>query len=46
MISTTISAQTSSPKRELRGVWVASLGIDWLLLGVQAQMIFKSKEPT
>ncbi|MCL4551001.1 MAG: family 10 glycosylhydrolase [Bacteroidetes bacterium] len=22
-------AQTSSPKRELRGVWIASLGIDW-----------------
>lgn len=27
--SFSIVAQTNSPKRELRGVWIASLGIDW-----------------
>ncbi len=29
LLSTVFYAQTNPPKRELRGVWVASLGIDW-----------------
>ncbi len=29
LITINLSSQTNPPKRELRGVWVASLGIDW-----------------
>ena len=29
ILSSDISAQFPSPKRELRGVWIAALGIDW-----------------
>ena len=39
-----IYSQTNSPKRELRGVWVASLGIDWpSVTGTSAAVIANQK---